>query len=197
MSSYPDFLDIGPAQRAALDAGQPVVALESTVFAHGLPRPHGVETALRMEDWEEAGSILRIRGKGGRQRLAGLPDRESRDALDRYLAARRKLCPRSDAVFLNPLGSCLSAQGAALAISRMAAQSGIQRRVTPHMLRHTVATLLLENGADLRHVQEFLGHASITMTQRYTHVTNRHLRKVLMRNHPNLVSFSRSATELT
>src|SRR5262249_55241610 len=65
-------------------------------------------------------------------------------------------------------------------------EAGIDRHVTPHMLRHTVATLLLRNGVDIRVVQEFLGHASIATTQRYTHVSKEHLRSVLTSHHPSL-----------
>ena len=65
-------------------------------------------------------------------------------------------------------------------------EAGLDRHVTPHMIRHTVATLLLRNGADIRVVQEFLGHASIATTQRYTHITKQHLLAVLRANHPSL-----------
>jgi site-specific recombinase XerD len=71
-------------------------------------------------------------------------------------------------------------------IARLRREARIKRHVTPHMLRHTVATLLLRNGADIRIVQEFLGHASITTTQRYTHVTKEHMVRVLRKRHPSL-----------
>ena len=70
-------------------------------------------------------------------------------------------------------------------IAQLRREAGIQRHVTPHMLRHTVATLLLRNGADIRVVQEFLGHASIATTQRYTHVTKEHLVGALRKYHPS------------
>jgi site-specific recombinase XerD len=90
------------------------------------------------------------------------------------------------ALFLNVTGGRLSTQGIANIISQFRKDAGIERHITPHMLRHTVATLLLRNGVDIRVVQEFLGHASIATTQRYTHVTKDHLVQVLRERHPSL-----------
>jgi len=80
----------------------------------------------------------------------------------------------------------LSSQGVASVLRDLTRAAGIQRHITPHMLRHTAATFLLHNGADLRIVQEFLGHASITTTQRYTHVSRGHLQAALRRCHPRM-----------
>jgi site-specific recombinase XerD len=88
------------------------------------------------------------------------------------------------ALFVNSAGRALTTQGVATALRGLAQAAGIPRRVTPHMLRHTVATLLLRNGADLRVVQEFLGHASIVMTQRYTQVAKEQLIRTLENHHP-------------
>ena len=77
-------------------------------------------------------------------------------------------------------------QGITHVIARLRREARIKRHVTPHMLRHTVATLLLRNGVDIRVVQEFLGHASIATTQRYTHVTKEHMVRVLRKHHPSL-----------
>jgi integrase/recombinase XerD len=89
-------------------------------------------------------------------------------------------------LFLNARGQRLSTQGISGVLTRLREEAGIQRHITPHMLRHTVATLLLRNGADIRVVQEFLGHASIATTQRYTHITKEHLIGVLRKYHPSL-----------
>lgn len=89
-------------------------------------------------------------------------------------AARTLLDSQSSALFLNAAGERLSTQGIANIILQFRKEAGIERHVTPHMLRHSVATLLLRNGVDIRVVQEFLGHASIATTQRYTHVTKDH-----------------------
>ena len=83
------------------------------------------------------------------------------------------------------MGKCISEQGVAMTLARIAKGANIARRVTPHMIRHTVATLLLRYGADLRIVQEVLGHASISTTQRYVHVAKDHLLETLRSRHPN------------
>ena|SRR2546429_241656 len=96
----------------------------------------------------------------------------------------RKTSRNSD---MNASGERLSTQGMANVIAQFRRDAGIERHVTPHMLRHTVATLLLRNGVDIRVVQEFLGHASIATTQRYTHIAKEHLIGVLRKHHPSLV----------
>src|SRR5258708_30620847 len=88
--------------------------------------------------------------------------------------------------FVTAMDNRLSTQGMANVIFQFRKQAGLERHITPHMLRHTVATLLLRNGADIRVVQEFLGHASIATTQRYTHITKEHLIAVLERLHPSM-----------
>jgi site-specific recombinase XerD len=119
-----------------------------------------------------------------------LTEREMRALLSR---ARRNHCDAEDRIktespslFVNASGGRLSTQGMANVIARLRRQARIKRHVTPHMLRHTVATPLLRNGADIRVVQEFLGHAFIATTQRYTHVTKEHLVRVLRKRHPSL-----------
>ena len=97
-----------------------------------------------------------------------------------------RLLSESAALFLNAAGARLSTQGIANIIGQFRRDAGIERHITPHMLRHTVATLLLRNGMDIRVVQEFLGHASIATTQRYTHVVKEHLIGELRKRHPSL-----------
>jgi integrase/recombinase XerD len=92
----------------------------------------------------------------------------------------------SPALFLNAAGRRLSTQGISKILAQLRQDAGIDRHVTPHMLRHTVATLLLRNGADIRVVQEFLGHSSIATTQRYTHIAKDHLVGVLQKHHPSI-----------
>jgi len=91
----------------------------------------------------------------------------------------------SAALFFNAAGERLSTQGISKVLAALRKDAGIDRHITPHMLRHTVATLLLRNGADIRVVQEFLGHSSIATTQRYTHIAKEHLVGVLQKHHPS------------
>jgi site-specific recombinase XerD len=133
----------------------------------------GEVSGLNLEDFGVAESVFRVNGKGGRDRLAFLVDEQSRRIQQEHLELRSGIASSSHALFLN-------------IISQFRKDAGIERHITPHMLRHTVATLLLRNGVDIRVVQEFLGHASIATTQRYTHITKDHLVQVLRERHPSL-----------
>ena len=161
------------------------LAIVEVLFATGVRI--GELASLRLDDYFPDSRSLLIRGKGGRERLALLPDRRSSRTVADYTERRREVGSRSRYLFLNARGSRLSVQGAANVVTRLASEADVDRRVTPHMFRHTVATLLLRNGADIRVVQEFLGHSSISTTQRYTHVTKEHLRRTLHNHHPNRV----------
>lgn len=160
------------------------LALVDLLFATGLRV--GEVSALNVQDFFVREAVFRVKGKGGRDRLAVVVDEETLRVQRKYLEARTRAETRSPALFLNSSGMRLTTQGIANVIARLREEAGIERHVTPHMLRHTVATLLLRNGVDIRIVQEFLGHASIATTQRYTHVTKEHLRGVLRKRHPSL-----------
>ena len=160
------------------------LALVDLLFATGMRV--GEASGLNIEDFGVAELAFRIRGKGGRHRLAFVVDKQSVQIQSQHLEARSKLSCQSTALFLNTAGQRLSTQGMANIISQFQRDAGIERHITPHMLRHTVATLLLRNGVDIRVVQEFLGHASIATTQRYTHVAKEHLIGVLRKHHPSL-----------
>jgi integrase/recombinase XerD len=160
------------------------LALIDLLFATGMRV--GEVSALDVPDFLVEEAVFRVHGKGGRYRLACVVDQETVQIQRDYLAARRRFDTSSTALFLNISGERLSTQGIANIIARFRKEAGIERHVTPHMLRHTVATLLLRNGADIRIVQEFLGHTSIATTQRYTHITKEHLIGVLRNHHPSL-----------
>ncbi|WP_166239226.1 site-specific tyrosine recombinase XerD [Paenibacillus turpanensis] len=131
--------------------------------------------------------FVRCIGKGSKERIVPL-GRIAAGWLDQYLNwARPKLArpeKTDNALFLNPAGSRLSRQGFWKLIKKHAAAALIQKEITPHTLRHSFATHLLENGADLRAVQEMLGHSDISTTQIYTHVTKTMLKDVYDRTHP-------------
>ena len=134
----------------------------------------------------EARSVL-LRGKGGKQRLVPV-GRPAVQALDAYLVRGRSDLARrgrgNPAIFLNARGGRLSRQSAWQVLQDAARRAGITSGVSPHMLRHSFATHLLEGGADVRVVQELLGHASVTTTQIYTLVTVHALREVWAGAHP-------------
>lgn len=127
-----------------------------------------------------------VLGKGGKERLVPM-GRIACETLNRYLSGVR---PRLDkgrsrgAVFLNQQGTALSRTSVWTIVARAAARAGIQRKVSPHTLRHSCATHLLEGGADLVAVQELLGHAHVATTQIYTHLDRDHLRRTHSRYHP-------------
>ena len=160
------------------------LAIVEVLFTTGMRV--GELVKLRVDDWHHGESTLLVRGKGSRERLAFLPDDRSLRAMKLYLEVRPKMRSESNALFLNASRRPLSEQGVAIILTRLAKDAGIAIRVTPHMLRHTLATLLLRYGADIRIVQEVLGHASLSTTQRYVHVAKDHLFATLQARHPNM-----------
>lgn len=160
------------------------MALVDLLFATGMRV--GEASALSLSDFVESDGSFKIKGKGGRDRLAFAVDAKSLQIQRDHLSVRKVIVTPSSALFLNSSRARLSTQGITNIVAQLRRTAGIERHVTPHMLRHTVATLLLRNGVDIRVVQEFLGHASIATTQRYTHVTKEHLIAVLGKSHPSL-----------
>jgi site-specific recombinase XerD len=160
------------------------LALVDILFATGMRV--GEVSALDLHDFLSKEAVFRVHGKGGRTRLAFAVDARTLRIQRQHLEARMSIETDSCALFLNAAGGRLSTQGITNVIAELRKRAGIERHITPHMLRHTVATLLLRNGADVRVVQEFLGHASIVTTQRYTHITKEHLIGVLRERHPSL-----------
>lgn len=129
---------------------------------------------------------IRVWGKGAKERMV-LIGKPAASALNMYLGeGRRRLLgnSRTEALFINRYGKRLSGRSLQKAISRYALAAGLDKRVFPHMVRHSFATHLLDGGADLRVVQELLGHANLSTTQIYTHVTQSQARKVYLAAHP-------------
>jgi integrase/recombinase XerD len=141
---------------------------------------------LRLEQLQLESGFIIVLGKGNKERAVPV-GKHAIKALDEYLhSGRPKLVkPRSPGtVFLTKRGSSFAAPTLWLRIKKRVKRSGIDRNVTPHMLRHSFATHLLENGADLRVIQEMLGHSSISTTELYTHVTGKRLQRVHEQFHP-------------
>jgi integrase/recombinase XerD len=141
---------------------------------------------LRLEQLHLDASFINVIGKGNKERVVPV-GRKAVAALHRYLdVGRPKLVtPRSPAaVFLTKRGTPFASVTLWLRIKQRARRSGIERNLTPHMLRHSFATHLLEHGADLRVIQELLGHANISTTEVYTHVAGNRLREIHRKFHP-------------
>jgi integrase/recombinase XerD len=160
------------------------LALVDLLFATGMRV--GELSALDVKDYFMREGVFRVQWKGGRDRLAFVVDEQTVQIQRAHMETRARVETDSPALFVNASGGRLSTQGITNVIAKLRREARIRRHVTPHMLRHTVATLLLRNGVDIRVVQEFLGHASIATTQRYTHVTKEHMVRVLRKRHPSL-----------
>jgi integrase/recombinase XerD len=170
-------------------------ALLELLYAAGLRVSEAL--ALDRADLSMAGGYVRVIGKGDKERLVPVGDL-ALEAVEAYLAERdgaisvttptRGLpspgLPNAEPLFLSRRGRRLDRMAAWRVLRGAALRAGLRGRVTPHTLRHSFATHLLEGGADLRVVQELLGHASITTTQVYTHVTGERIRQVYARAHP-------------
>lgn len=138
---------------------------------------------LRLSDVDAAGGRLRIMGKGSRERTVFVTDGRLRDDLREYIKARHggSALTAERRLLIDTRGHALTSPRIRNAIVQLGRIAGIDRRVTPHMLRHTAATMLLESGTDIRFVQRLLGHRSILTTQIYTHVSDRALQAALTR----------------
>lgn len=141
-------------------------------------------TGLQTANLHLDNAFLKVSGKGGKERVVPV-GKKALEAMGKYLErVRPSLNPRTGHVFLGRSGRGLTRQYLWQIIRRYAKLAGISKTITPHTFRHSFATHLLEGGADLRVVQEFLGHADIATTQIYTHVSRDHLKSVHARFHP-------------
>lgn len=157
-------------------------ALLEFLYGTGARATEAVSLDLLAVDLEDGSAI--VTGKGNRQRLVPL-GRMAVDSVRAWLPARLELGPRDDAVFVNLRGRRLTRQTVFDVVRRAASTAGVDpSTVSPHVLRHSAATHMIEAGADIRSVQEMLGHANVTTTQVYTRVTSRHLREVYLEAHP-------------
>jgi integrase/recombinase XerD len=172
----------------APDVGTPTGARDRAIFEllYGSGLRISELTGLDVDDVDLEGGSVRVLGKGGKEREVPLGSFAS-NAVAAYLTRGRPALASGTtrgALFLNARGGRLSRQSCARLLGRYVRLAGIDRRVTLHTLRHSFATHLLDGGADVRVVQELLGHASVGTTQIYTLVTEQHLREVYETSHP-------------
>ncbi len=159
-------------------------AMMELLYASGLRVTELV--SLDIEDLDLVEGSVRCLGKGAKERIIPI-HQNAVDVLKEYLGEGRRLIANrrsGNALFLNRRGERLTRQGFWLILKGHAGKAGIATKITPHTLRHSFATHLLRGGAPLRHVQELLGHASITTTQVYTHLTSEHVRTEYDKAHP-------------
>jgi integrase/recombinase XerC len=143
----------------------------------------GELVALSVRDFDAGRREVRVWGKGGRERVVPVPGK-ALASLRGYLAARSGPGLFAQPLFLNSRGTRLSDRGVRKLLARRLLEVGIARRASPHALRHSFATHLLDAGVDLRSVQELLGHARLSTTQRYTHVSAERLARIHREAHP-------------
>ena len=183
----PDEID---ALLAAPDLSKPLGlrdrALLETLYASGMRAGELVTLMLTDVNYDEG--IIRVIGKGNKERVT-LLGRQAVFALQRYVRKGRptllmQAIEDDGSLFVNRYGVRLSDRGIRKLFDRYCAEASMHLKITPHVLRHTFATHLLSNGADLRLIQELLGHASVATTQMYTHVTTERLQEVYAQAHP-------------
>ncbi len=170
--------NVAPGERASRD-----LALLEFLYGVGARISEAVD--LNLADLDLLSELVRLRGKGGKERIVPIGS-QAINAINAYLVRGRPVLAKlpSTALFLNNRGGRLSRQSAWSILKAAALKADLSILITPHTLRHSFATHLLENGADIRVVQELLGHSSIATTQIYTLVTVERLREVYATTHP-------------
>ncbi|HQX50550.1 MAG TPA: tyrosine recombinase XerC [Planctomycetaceae bacterium] len=174
------------APPANLDAGLRDRAILETMYSAGLRVSEVV--GLDLKDWDRSAGILRVLGKGRKERISPVGSYATK-AIDRWLEVRtpdpKAAEKQGSAMFLNRFGRRLTTRSIGRMLETHIQTAGLSQQTTPHTLRHSFATHLLDGGADLRSVQELLGHKSLTTTQIYTHVSTRRLRETYEKAHPH------------
>ena len=172
-----------PAKRSTPE-GKRDVAMLQLLYAGGMRVSELV--SLNLEDIIDEGDYVRCFGKGHKERLIPI-HKQAAVAVGEYVTEARPQLVRNDketALFLNRRGERLTRQGFWQILKGYAKAAGLEDDITPHTLRHSFATHMLSGGADLRSVQELLGHANISTTQVYTHLTTEHIRRAYEKSHP-------------
>ncbi|MFC2003293.1 site-specific tyrosine recombinase XerD [Chloroflexota bacterium] len=172
-----------PAKLSTSEAKRDGAMLE-LLYASGMRVSELV--SLNLGDVDTEGGYVKCFGKGHKERLIPIYE-QAASAVKEYVAQVRSQLvrnPNEKALFLNPRGDRLTRQGFWQKLKDYAKSAGLETEITPHTLRHSFATHMLSGGADLRSVQELLGHANISTTQIYTHLTTEHIRRAYEKSHP-------------
>jgi integrase/recombinase XerC len=176
-SELQGFLDVPGRTDAALRAR----AILELLYGTGIRCAELVGLDLGEVDLEAR--MIRVVGKGRKERVVPFGSR-ARDTVRAWLPARTRMRPGSDALFVNAKGGRLTDRSVRKLVTRRVRQTALARKISPHSLRHSFATHLLARGADLRSIQELLGHSSLSTTQRYTHVDVTHILSIYKKTHP-------------
>ncbi|WP_251547088.1 tyrosine recombinase XerC [Limosilactobacillus caecicola] len=161
-------------------------ALLELLYATGMRVSECADLTLTQIDWDT--QMILVRGKGDKERYVPF-GQYAKDALQKYLNKCRepimaKYHTQHERVFINHYGKPITSEGIEYVLNQVVKKSSLNMHIHPHMLRHTFATAMLNNGADIRSVQELLGHSSLSTTQIYTHVTRENLQKTYMKLFP-------------
>ncbi|KXH79970.1 tyrosine recombinase XerC [Sporosarcina sp. HYO08] len=173
------FLSIGTDKKGLRDR-----AILELLYATGIRVSE--LTGLKLQDIDDSHGIVLVMGKGRKERYVPYGS-FAQEALDAYRSQSRPLLMKGqehDRLFVNLRGNPLTDRGVRHILNKMIEAASLHTKIYPHMIRHSFATHLLANGADLRSVQELLGHSHLSSTQVYTHITKEHLRKTYMNTHP-------------
>ena len=172
-----------PAKLNTVEAKRDKAMLE-LLYASGMRISELV--SLNLGDVNTDEGFVKCFGKGHKERIVPIYEQAARSVQEYIAETRPKLAHKKDgvALFLNPRGDRLTRQGFWQKLKEYAKSAGLDAKISPHTLRHSFATHMLSGGADLRAVQELLGHANISTTQVYTHLTSEHVRRTYERSHP-------------
>ncbi|CAM2777816.1 site-specific tyrosine recombinase XerD [Chryseobacterium flavum] len=187
--SLPDINKIIAAIEVNTDLGQRNLCIIEVLYGCGLRVSELIDLKISNINFKE--QYIKVHGKGNKTRFVPLADYTA-DLLNNYI---REIRPKGkinkkyeDTLFLNSRGTSMSRVIVFLIIKELTDKAGINKKISPHTFRHSFATHLLQNGADLRYIQEMLGHSSITTTEIYTHLKTEELRDVILSYHPRNIN---------
>lgn len=163
------------------EAGLRDRAILETLYSTGIRVSELV--GLNMDHIDQIGGIIKVYGKGKKERIVPIGER-ALQAIRDYLKIRRPVAKEAKALFFNKSGGRLTDRSIRRMINKYITKTSIQQKISPHTLRHSFATHMLDHGADLRSVQELLGHANLSTTQIYTHITTERLKSAYTKAHP-------------